>query len=308
MTTHTVSEDEYLASVAACLKDVFKSDRYQVEYLRWLYRQAPEGHEIATDLFEDGACRAHYCVVPQTYQRSGNELLMSLSLNTAVSPQVRRKGVFVNLANDCYEQARARGVTAVVGVANANSTHGFVNRLGFRLVRQLPVVVGITAPLARGQPAIDPSAHTQGELERFAAGLDFSPGAHWGQKWSAAKLAWRLKSPVGRYRFHVGADGGVVSTSTRIGGVPIAIVLKIFRTAEGVVRTGRLLSVACASHKTALYLYCGVNERIRVPGIPMPRRLLPAPLNFIYLRLGDPAPPDREFALGTFEFLDFDAY
>jgi hypothetical protein len=46
---------------------------------------------------------------------------------------------------------------------------------------------------------------------------------------------------------------------------------------------------------------------VPVRGLRPPRRLLPAPLNLIVKSL-DPALPQDEMALDTYEFLDMDAY
>ena len=309
MTDSAAARSAYLASVSALLERVFANGRYRGAYLDWLYERSPEGREIAADLFEGERCDAHYCVVPQTYCCAGLSLPMSLSLNTAVAPEARKKSVFTSLAESCFEKARnERGVTAVLGVANANSTHGFVNRLGFRLVMPLPVIVGISIP-SRGEcVTLDSTTAGASEIESFAAAGDFTPTDAWSQNWSPAKLAWRLKSPVGKFLLHDGPEFLAVSTLERMGGISIAVVAKVFGKPGKTLRTGRLLSSICAAHSTPFYLHCGVNARVRLPGLAPPRRFLPAPLNLIYRNLAAPAPTNEDFRLATFEFLDFDAY
>ena len=52
----------------------------------------------------------------------------------------------MRLAEGSIALARERGIACVVGVANTNSTHGFVKRLGFELVGRLPATVLVPVP------------------------------------------------------------------------------------------------------------------------------------------------------------------
>jgi len=133
-----------LSDVARLLDHVFKLPKYNgTEYLDWLYHRDPAGTDVSVDYFEANTCKAHYAVVPAPYHSAFKKLPFSLSLNTAVAPDLRLKGLFSRLAEDCYAKAAERGIAAVTGVANANSTPGFTKRLGFTLVGPLPVKIGI---------------------------------------------------------------------------------------------------------------------------------------------------------------------
>src|SRR3954468_13050767 len=139
-------------AVAALLNDVFHEPKFSgPAYLSWLYRKNPAGNEVATNRFDGTECVAHYIVVPDTYSSATTPvpLKMALSLNTAVSPKARMKGLFVQLAEETFRCALDRGTAAVTGVANENSPHGFVARLQFRLVTPLPVTIGVSSMLAR---------------------------------------------------------------------------------------------------------------------------------------------------------------
>ena len=69
---------------------------------------------------------------------TGSITRAALSLNTAVHERGRGGGVFVELGERTVGKAAELGVESVVGVANANSTPGFVRRLGFDLLAPLP--------------------------------------------------------------------------------------------------------------------------------------------------------------------------
>ncbi len=71
------------------------------------------------------------------------------------------------------DQAVARGIVSIVGVANANSTPGFLRHLGFSLVRALPVRVAPPLP-GRSHVAI---ASTVPSDARLAGILSAAGGA-----------------------------------------------------------------------------------------------------------------------------------
>ncbi|MCM2328662.1 MAG: GNAT family N-acetyltransferase [Lysobacter sp.] len=307
--------DRELEATRALLFAVFGDERYRsLDYLEWLYAKAPEGRQIECNEDDAEGRIGHYVVVPQTYHRAGAEQVMALSLNTAVAPRAQGRGLFTRLASATYGTgSQARGTKAVIGVANANSTPGFLGKLGFTLLGPLPVVVGYRLwPRAGGVETFEADAgFAASESFRQVVGrLDLDPCEEgWSQKWTAEKLAWRLSSPIGRYRLHVSPDGAMVTTTERVGGFTLVIVLKAFcRLGISELEAAPLLSAACRSHGTGLYLYAGFNSRIRIRGIPAPRRFLPSPLNLIYRPLSDDAVPAGDFKLATFEFLDFDPY
>jgi len=109
---------------------------------------------------------------------------------------------------------------------------------------------------------------------------------------------------------HVVDDAVAVSTREVRHGVGFAVILKTFCREEPnrSVNVPRLLSAICRAQGTRFYVYCGANEGIPIRGMPLPQRLRPVPLNFIYRRLLPDAPEPSSFRLGNFEFLDFDAY
>jgi GNAT superfamily N-acetyltransferase len=300
----TSNERTTLPAIAALLNDVFHLGRFEgPSYLEWLYRQNPDGNEIATDLFDGPRCLAHYCVVPVRYGATP----MALSLNTAVSPDARMKGLFVRLAEETFTRAAAQGIAGITGVANANSTHGFVHRLGFRLVTELPVRIGLSARGSRGYDTFSPDRLSDSEIERRIGALPAGRSPGNAPEWSMQKLIWRLRSPACRYLVHVGRDVIAVSTLERRHGVPFAVIVKTFTRAEGA-DARALLGAVCRAHGTVFYVHCGVTDGLAIPGLPLPSALRPVPLNFIYRPLLPAAPSREAFRLGPFEFLDFDAY
>lgn len=296
-----------LSPTAALLAATFPGSRVGDErYLEWLYETSPFGPVIETNL-DDGAGRAgHYAVVPVALTRDGVPEQGALSLNTAVADRARGGGTFTRLAEETFTAARARGVRRVIGVANANSTPGFLRRLGFRLVGPLPAEVVFPAPRpVRGVSSgwADAAAFELGGLAAGISGLLDAPQRGLARSWTPEQLRWRLASPDARYALHRTADALVISTVDRRKGVPVAVLLGVL--AAQPVDGARLVRAACRFHRAPLALHVGLSDVVRFRGVPLPARLRESPLNLIDRRLDD-APDSCPFA--RLEFLDFDAY
>lgn len=268
----------YSSLFAACFPD---SGKFTREYLDWLYVRNPDGHAFGFDAWEGDVLAAHYVCIPAQANVDGRVVQVLLSLNTATHPQFQGKGLFTKLASMTYEAAAAAGYAGVYGVANANSTPGFVRKLGFQLVRPLEALVGVGGIGTAGrQAALAPA------FERV---------------WSDAALEWRCASPSNpvlrrrkgtAWQFHAPAFGSWIHAYAELA-LPAAVALG---------PTG--------APATPLRLYLGLMpdaERSAGSYVAIPKRLRPSPLNLIYRSLSSPG-LQLDGALIRFSFLDFDAY
>lgn len=269
---------QYSALFNACFPDAGK---FTPTYLAWLYRDNPDGRAFGFDAREGDQLAAHYVCVPARVRIEGRPVRVLLSLNTATHPRFQGQGLFTRLATLTYEAAAAAGYDGVYGVANGNSTPGFVRKLGFQLVRPLDAMVGVGAIGAQSDGAGVPLA-----FERA---------------WSDDALAWRCANPhnpVARRRrgdvwqFRAAAIGRLIEAYAELA-LPAGI------GAE-----------SNAGSMTPLRLYLGLapdRERGVHTYMSIPQRLRPSPLNLIYRSLSAP-----DFRLDParirFSFLDFDAY
>lgn len=299
-------------ATAALMKRAFpEADRIsQPQYLRWLYEESPFGLVIESNLDDEMGRAGHYAVVPVDLTSDGAACAGALSLNTAVDERARGGGVFVRLASEAIEEAERRGVRMVVGVANANSTPGFVRRLSFELVGPLPATVLLPLPgrphrvrsAWAGADAFAPGGVAAGDLAALLA----PPAQGLARTWTAETLRWRLASPGARYALHRSEHALAVSTADRSKAVPVAMLLKVFAT-EPLSRPERaaIVRAACRVHRAPLAVHVGANDMVDFQGVALPERLRSSPLNLIVRRLGDMPPKSK---IARFEFLDFDAY
>lgn len=267
---------DYVALFGQCFPGVEKFNR---DYLHWLYSDNPDGKVVGFDAHDGERLAAHYVCIPARALVGGEEVRVLLSLNTATHPDYQGKGLFTQLAEQTYAAGAAQGFDCVYGVANANSTPGFIRKLKFQLVAPLTAKVGIGA-----------------------LGIDFSDQApaQFQRCWSPQALAWRCASPVNTLNASIGRDRTTFSAPALLGGAFVASA-EISATApvkasDGFASPLRLFigRVPTAWQRPALYM-------------DIPQRLRPSPLNLIYRSFsGRVATIDRDAVF--LNFLDFDAY
>lgn len=299
-----------IAPTAALLAEVFPGSHIaRAEYLEWLYEQSPFGPVIEANLDDEQGRIGHYALVPISLMRDGVNRRGALSLNTVVHERARGGGVFVRLASEAIAEASRQGVEAVVGVANANSTPGFLRRLAFELLAPLPASVMVPTPGSRHGIRsywADSAAFAPNGLAADLEALTGAPTVGEARRWTLETLRWRLARPGSRYALHGRDDLLAVSCEDRRHGVRVAILLKVFASAPVSASARRaLIRAACRFHGAPLALHVGLNDLLDFPGVALPQRLRESPLNLIYRSLGEHG---RPASIVSFEFLDFDAY
>ena len=123
-------------------KTIPRTDKFTIEYMKWLYDENPNGSVIGYDAFHGNRLVAHYACIPIRTINNNKKEKCLLSLNTATHPDHRKKGLFVKLAQKTYERGSYLGYSSVIGIANKNSTHGFVSSLGFEFITSLELKIG----------------------------------------------------------------------------------------------------------------------------------------------------------------------
>jgi GNAT superfamily N-acetyltransferase len=296
-----------VAATATLLQQVFPGAPRiaRPDYLHWLYEQSPLGPVIEANLDDDQGRAAHYALVPLPLTLDGTPLSGALSMNTAVHERARGGGVFVRMAKQAFELARERDVAVIVGVANANSTPGFLRRLRFELVTPLPATVLL--PMPGGRRGVHSGwAAEAPELASDAGELLAAPAHGIATIWTPERLSWRLAAPGARYALHRSSRALAVSTLARRHGIPVAVLTAVFAASSlDAVGTRALVRAACRFHRAPAALHVGLNDRLALQGIALPRRLRESPLNLIYRDLRGIA---RSSDVARFELLDFDAY
>ena len=258
---------------AGLLRTVFpRAPQFDARFLRWEYDSNPSGDVVGYDAYAGHNLCAHYAAQPLDAMLFGSATRGVLSFNTATHPSHQGRGLFTALALRTYERAAALGYEFVIGVANDQSTPGFVSKLGFQLVSPLSVVVGFGAP-----------AESEGIVD-------------YARIWSDRSRSWRLQNPA--HSYHVVRGRLVCST-----GVPL---LKVLLSSSPWEKHADAIAFS-VSHPATMWIGLRPNLRWRGVAFPLPGPLRPSPLNLIFLDLtGRGRKLDPQHV--AFDALDFDAY
>jgi GNAT superfamily N-acetyltransferase len=272
---------EYVSLFEKCFPTAKK---YSPDYLDWLYRCNPDGQVVGYDARDGDRLAAHYACIPARARIGSQEVKVLLSLNTATHPDYQGKGLFTQLAERTYAAGAALGYDCVYGVANANSTPGFIRKLKFQLVGPLQAMAGV------GSLGI---AFTELNALQFR------------RSWSPQALKWRCASPVNPVVVRKRLDHTTFLAPALLGG-----------TCMAAAEIGGEVSVSTASvdmkcgFASPLRLFIGLippAAQRRALYVDIPQMFRPSPLNLIYRSLSGRV---ESIDLDTvfFNFLDFDAY
>jgi hypothetical protein len=265
--------EEKIKAYSRLLSQVFPETRkFTPLYIDWQYKQNPVGTVVGCDAFFEGKLVAHYVTIPVVYNIEGKKTKGLLSLNTATHVSHQGKGLFTKLANKTYENGAKEGYEFVIGVANQNSTPGFLNKLGFELVSPLEVKIGV------------------GELEIWSSSNYLIQA-----DWTKESLQWRLSNPTTSYF----TNGNTIVAETG----KFGILAQIHSYANG------SKAVPLKKKNSPVKIWMGMAQAKTYRGvfIDLPSKLKPSPLNLIFKNLSGKNPEIQKEDI-FFELIDFDAY
>jgi hypothetical protein len=308
---------EDLNPTVTLLNEVFGFDPpLGVSHLDWYYRSNPEGRAAVGRVDTDGRQVGNYALIPLRLQSAlGREIRLGLGVDLCVHPDARGGGTYRRTVEDSYRAGIATGLDGILGVANAQSVPRMVETMGWSALDPLPVRLLAVRPGGERFTSVDvDDALLAGErLEEVLPQPTTAPPTGYGTVWTSDLLRWRLARPGARYTLHIGADVILVSCTTMVGPLRVAILLKAMlrHPLKGRLPSGPLAAALARHHRTPFVIHWGANPDIGFSGLRVPRRLQPSPLGLVLHALspGDGHPiGDDGFVLTSFEFLDFDAY
>jgi GNAT superfamily N-acetyltransferase len=135
-------------------------------FWRWRYLDQADDYLAMNVHTDDGSVVANYSASGLLLSWRGQEHRALLSMSTMTHPSYAGRGLFTTLADELYRAAGERGYAAVLGFPNENSHAGFVSRLKWSDVYEIPTLHLGQAGLRvdRGECTLVASRRFEGEI------------------------------------------------------------------------------------------------------------------------------------------------
>lgn len=143
MWEHIPYAKEHFDEMLAMTQEYYgnENDISQRDFVVHEYFENPAG-EALIDLAWDAQANTlagQYVVLPMRFLAYGEEIQCSLSLNTLTRENYRGQGVFTGLAERTYAHGKNIGHKFCYGMPNPNSYPGFIKKLQFKDIGNLPL-------------------------------------------------------------------------------------------------------------------------------------------------------------------------
>ena len=207
--------EENLASLSEMF-DLCFGIKVDDRYFRWKYLGNPAGPVVAFEALDGDVPAAFYGVIPELYVIQGQISRIYQSMDTATHPAYQRRGLFVKLATMTYERVKALdGHLEIIGFPGTQSHPGFVKKLGWKTVHDLPFLfapVALLPLLSLGRRSGLRFEALDGMSDELAGFLSKRhPRSPVAKHWSPAVFDWRtFKHPLHQYRVVIVRDGGEI--------------------------------------------------------------------------------------------------
>lgn len=269
------TSSEKIKQYATLLSSVFTdTNKFTVDFLNWQYAQNPMGKVVGYDAYFENELAGHYVTIPVLYTLNGEQKKGLLSLNTATHPKHQGKGLFTQLATKTYEMASNMGYEFVIGVANQNSTHGFLKKLGFYLIAPLDVKIGMG------------KINLENNHSKYK----------WKSLWNKESMSWRLSNPAITYF----KQNKILLAHTGKMGIHA-----VMAQSKLIAENNSPKTKSFAPFKT--WIGIADQKNLGMFYFTLPNKLKPSPLNLIFKDLKGNLPFLKKEDV-CFDLLDFDAY
>ena len=308
---------EDLRATADLLNMVFAHDPPMgVNHLAWYYHQNPTGRAAVGQAHDEGRLVGNYALVPLRFRSAtGPAIVLGLGGDLSVHPAARGSGAYRRTVEDSYRVGTEAGLDGILGVANAESAPRMVKTMGWRMLPLLTSRLLVATPGRHGFAAhpVNRSLLDSNTIQQMLPQeVPVSANGH-GATWDSDHLRWRLGRPGADYVVHERDDVLLVSTTTTVRRLRVAVLLKVLprQVQTDPIPSGPLAAALATHHCTPLVLHWGANPSVRFLRISIPHRLQPSPLALVVHPFADNGVPRFDpgaLSITGFEFLDFDAY
>lgn len=143
-------KDEYLEEMIEMTSEYYgeENDISDVMFIKHEYFSNPAGRsyiKLALDE-ENNMLAGQYIVISRDFVVLGKRRKSVLSLNTLTRTDYQGQGIFTTLAEEVYKECKKEKKYFCYGAPNQNSFPGFLNKLRFRNMGEIPLYLKLIKP------------------------------------------------------------------------------------------------------------------------------------------------------------------
>ncbi|MCM1141247.1 MAG: GNAT family N-acetyltransferase [Muribaculum sp.] len=139
----TFVDDNGLVKLVELQNEVYKGKHtFKIDDYKFWYVDNPQGLAYSFSAYDGDMMVANYSCIPTTLSVFGQVLHGIHSMGVVTHQSYQGLGLFSKLAEMTNQCAKDEGKDFVMALSNANSTPGFIKKLGFSLIAPLEVKWG----------------------------------------------------------------------------------------------------------------------------------------------------------------------
>ena len=112
-----------------------------IKHWKWEYKNDLIKRIEILLAFDNNKIIGHYAVIPIRMKIKNENYMISLSLDTMTHIDYRGQGIFTKLASKLYTNLGKSGIPITYGFPNALSILGFVNKLNWFEISDVPIYI-----------------------------------------------------------------------------------------------------------------------------------------------------------------------
>lgn len=124
------------------------SSQKPIEFLHWMHTRNPNHLPLIKYAIDasNNETAALYTTFAVSCKFKNSALVASQSIDTITDIQYRGQGLFINLAKKLYEYSKEKGIAFVYGFPNQNSVSGFLKKLAWKEIDEVPFIMKLLRP------------------------------------------------------------------------------------------------------------------------------------------------------------------
>jgi len=114
-----------------------------LDFLRWMHTNNPNHVQLMSLAIDPSnqQTAALYTMFGVMMKCQNKKMLAAQSVDTMTDEAYRGKGLFISLANYLYAESKLKNIEFVYGFPNANSISGFIKKLNWKEIDEVPFIV-----------------------------------------------------------------------------------------------------------------------------------------------------------------------